>query len=308
MGPIGALLCNKRSAMIRSVIKSVFIAMRPRQWIKNLLIYAALIFDGQLFEPAPFLRTTLGFVLLCLISGTVYLLNDIADVEADRKHPKKQKRPIASGNLPIPAALASAIIIGILTIGISFFYLDWQFGVIILLYLGQNLLYSFWLKHVPIIDVLVIAAGFVLRVGAGVSLIEVQRFSPWLYVCTTLLALFFGFGKRRAEIMLLAADANSHRKVLDGYTIELLDLYLAIVSAVTIMAYSLYTFSAVNLPDNHAMMLTIPIVIYGIFRYLYLLQVKGEGGAPEEIVLKDRPLQATFVLWGISAIAVLYIG
>jgi 4-hydroxybenzoate polyprenyltransferase len=308
MGLIGVLLCKQRSAIIRNVIKSILIAMRPKQWIKNLLIYAALIFDGQLFELVPFLRTTLGFVLLCLISGTVYLLNDIADVDADRNHPKKQKRPIASGALPVPVAIASAVIVAILTIGISFIYLDWQFGVIILLYLGQNLLYSFWLKHVPIIDVLVIAAGFVLRVAAGVSLIEVQRFSPWLFVCTTLLALFFGFGKRRAEIVLLATDANSHRKVLDGYTIELLDLYLAIVSAVTIMAYSLYTFSAVNLPENNSMMLTIPIVIYGFFRYLYLLQVKGEGGAPEEIVLKDRPLQVTFILWGISAVAVLYIG
>lgn len=294
--------------MIRNVIKSILLAMRPKQWIKNLLIYAALIFDGQLFAPAPFLHTTLGFILLCLISGTVYLVNDIADVEADRMHPKKQRRPIASGELPIPIALTSAILLGILAIAIGFLYLDWQFGVLLLLYLGQNLLYSFWLKHIPIIDVLVIAAGFVLRVAAGVSLIDVQRFSPWLFVCTTLLALFFGFGKRRAEIVLLATDANSHRKVLDGYTIELLDLYLAIVSAVTIMAYSLYTFSAVNLPENNAMMLTIPFVIYGFFRYLYLLQIKGEGGAPEEIVLKDLPLQATFILWGAAAIAVLYLG
>lgn len=307
MGSNGALLCNQRSAMIRHVIVAILKTMRPKQWIKNLLIYAALIFDGQLFEPSPFLRTTLGFVLLCLISGTVYLLNDVADVEADRKHPKKRKRPIASGDLPIPVALASAIVIGLITVAISF-WLDWFFGIIILLYLGQNLLYSFWLKHVPIIDVLIIAAGFVLRVAAGVSLIDVQRFSPWLYVCTTLLALFFGFGKRRAEIVLLAKEANSHRRVLDGYTVELLDLYLSIISAVTIMAYSLYTFSAVNLPENHSMMLTIPIVIYGIFRYLYLLQVKGEGGAPEEIILKDRPLQATFLLWSIAAIAVIYIG
>jgi 4-hydroxybenzoate polyprenyltransferase len=294
--------------MIRNVIKSIILAMRPKQWIKNLLIYAALIFDGQLFEPAPFLRTTLGFILLCLISGTVYLVNDIADVEADRMHPRKQRRPIASGELPIPIAVTSAILLGTLAVAIGFLYLDWQFGVLLLLYLGQNLLYSFWLKHIPIIDVLVIAAGFVLRVAAGLSLIDVQRFSPWLFVCTTLLALFFGFGKRRAEIVLLATDANSHRKVLDGYTIELLDLYLAIVSAVTIMAYSLYTFSAVNLPENNTMMLTIPFVIYGFFRYLYLLQVKGEGGAPEEIVLKDLPLQATFILWGAAAIAVLYLG
>jgi 4-hydroxybenzoate polyprenyltransferase len=182
------------------------------------------------------------------------------------------------------------------------------FGGILVLFLALNLLYSFRLKHVPIIDVLCIAAGFVLRVGAGVSLIEVTRFSPWLYVCMTLLALYIGFGKRRAELVFVTDAANNTRRVLDGYSVSFLDQLIVIVSATTIVAYSLYTFSAENLPKNHTMMLTIPFVIYGIFRYLYLIHVEGSGGAPEELVLKDRPLMATLALWGIASIAVLYLG
>ena len=170
-----------------------------------------------------------------------------------------------------------------------------------------NLLYSFNLKHVPIVDVLLVASGFVLRVAAGVSLITVERFSPWLYVCTTLLALFIGFGKRRAEICLLAEKANQHRRVLDGYSSPLLDQLIVVVSATTIMAYSLYTFSAENLPDNHSMMLTIPFVLYGIFRYLYLIHVEDAGGAPDELILSDYPLMATVVLWALLASIILYI-
>jgi hypothetical protein len=157
------------------------------------------------------------------------------------------------------------------------------------------------------LDVFTIALGFVLRVAAGVALIQVSRFSPWLYVVTTLGALYLGFGKRRAELALLAGDANSHRRVLEGYTIPLLDQFITIVSATTIIAYSLYTFSAPNLPDNHAMMLTIPFVIYGIFRYLWLIQVKHSGGAPEDVLLEDRPLQVTIVLWGIAILFIFYV-
>ncbi len=171
-----------------------------------------------------------------------------------------------------------------------------------------NLLYSLWLKHVPILDVLIVSSGFVLRVAAGVSLITVERFSPWLYVCTTLLALLISFGKRRAEILLLADGANSHRKVLDGYSLPLLDQFVVIVSSTAVIAYSLYTFSAANVPDNHLMMLTIPLVIYGIFRYLYLIHVEDAGGAPEEIFIQDRPLQATVLLWGLVSVLVLYLG
>jgi 4-hydroxybenzoate polyprenyltransferase len=175
------------------------------------------------------------------------------------------------------------------------------------LYFLLNLAYSKWLKHVAILDVLIISAGFVLRVGAGVTLIHVERFSPWLYVVMTLLSLFLGFGKRRAELALLAQGAGSHRKVLDGYTLPLLDQYIMIVSGTTIVAYSLYTFSAPNVPANHSMMLTIPFVVYTIFRYLYLIEVKHAGGAPEEILLSDRPFQIAMFLWAATVLAIFYL-
>jgi 4-hydroxybenzoate polyprenyltransferase len=290
-----------------NMIKALFKAMRPRQWIKNFLIFAALVFDQQLTHIDPLLRTVLGFLLLCLGSSTVYLINDLADLEQDRNHPVKRHRPIAAGELPVSTAILVSAAMFILAVGAGF-ALETYFGVVLLGYMLLNLLYSFWLKHVPIIDVLILATGFLLRVAAGVVLITVQRFSPWLYMCTTLLALFIGFGKRRAEMVLLADNANSHRRVLDGYTIPFLDQLMIIVSGTTIVAYSLYTFFAENLPDNHLMMLTIPFVLYGIFRYLHLVNVENAGGAPEEIVLTDWPLLVTFILWGLTAVAILYLG
>ena len=179
-------------------------------------------------------------------------------------------------------------------------------GIIALIYFGINLAYSIWLKHIPLIDVLIIAACYVLRVAAGVVLITVQRFSPWLYIVTTLFALFIGFGKRRAELSLLEGEAKSHRRVLDGYNIPLLDQLITIVSGTTVVAYSLYTFTAPNVPPNHAMMLTIPFILYGIFRYLWLISVKHAGGAPEELVFTDRPLQVTILLWGFSVLVIFY--
>lgn len=289
------------------MIKALLQAMRPRQWPKNVFVFAALVFDLQLLDFDPLLRTGLGFVLLCGLSSAVYLFNDVADVEADRRHPTKRNRPIASGRLPARTALLAG---GLLAIGsiAAGYALQQDFGSLLALYFVINLLYSFWLKHAPIIDVLLVASGFVLRVAAGVSLIEVSRFSPWLYVCTTLLALIIGFGKRRAELILLQDDATNHRRVLDGYTIGLLDQLIVIVSATTIMAYSLYTFSADNLPANHTMMLTIPLVLYGIFRYLHLIHVENAGGAPDELILTDRPLLATLLLWGLLASGILYLG
>ena len=289
------------------MLKALIRGMRPKQWAKNVFIFAALVFDEQLTRPEPLARTVAGFVLLCLISSSVYLINDIADVEADRNHPIKKKRPIAAGELSIPVAAAIAGVMAVSSLAASFL-LETAFGWIVAGYFVLNLLYSFWLKHRPIIDVLIVAAGFVLRVAAGVSLIQVSRFSPWLYVCTTLLALIIGFGKRRAELLLLAEGANSHRRVLDGYNVEFLDQLIVVVSATTIMAYSLYTFSAENLPANHLMMLTIPFVLYGIFRYLHLIHVEDAGGAPEELILTDRPLLITLLLWGLIAILILYFG
>ena len=281
--------------------------MRPRQWVtKNIFIFAAIVFDKQLFVLDSFLRTLAGFALFCLISSSVYIFNDIADVEADRQHPEKKNRPIPSGKLPIPAAWTAGVLLAAVTLGAGYLLAP-SFGYVMGLYFLLIMVYSKWLKHIPIVDVLVISAGFVLRVGAGVTLIQVERFSPWLYVVMTLLSLFLGFGKRRAELALLAHGAGSHRKVLDGYTLPLLDQYIMIVSGTTIVAYSLYTFSAPNVPENHSMMLTIPFVVYTIFRYLYLIEVKHAGGAPEEILLSDRPFQIAMVLWAAAVLAIFYL-
>jgi 4-hydroxybenzoate polyprenyltransferase len=289
--------------MLKALIKT----MRPRQWAtKNIFIFAALVFDKQLFVVDSFLRTLAGFALFCLISSSVYIFNDLADLEADRQHPEKKNRPIASGRLPVSVAWAAGILLTAITLAAGFLLAP-SFGYVISLYFLLNLAYSKWLKHIAILDVLIISAGFVLRVGAGVTLIEVERFSPWLYVVMTLLSLFLGFGKRRAELALLAHGAGSHRKVLDGYTLPLLDQYIMIVSGTTIVAYSLYTFSAPNLPDNHSMMLTIPFVVYTIFRYLYLIEVKHAGGAPEEILLSDRPFQIAMLLWAATVLAIFYL-
>jgi 4-hydroxybenzoate polyprenyltransferase len=280
--------------------------MRPRQWTKNVFVFAALVFDKQLLIPESFLRTLGGFLIFCLVSSSVYIFNDLADVESDRKHPEKKHRPIASGRLSLGPAWAA----GILLLAISAmggYLLSSSFAIVVAAYFLLNLAYSKWLKHVLILDVLVLAAGFVLRVDAGVRLIQVERFSPWLYVVMTLLALYLGFGKRRAELALLTEGAGSHRRVLHGYTIPLLDQFIMIVSGMTIVGYSLYTFSAPNLPANHTMMLTIPFVMYSIFRYLYLIEVEHSGGAPEEILLSDRPFQVSMVLWAIAVLIVFYV-
>jgi 4-hydroxybenzoate polyprenyltransferase len=288
--------------MFRALLKT----MRPRQWSKNVFIFAALVFDKQLLILNSFLRTAVGFVLFCLISSAVYIFNDLADIEADREHPEKRNRPIPSGKLPVGMAWTAGILLVILSIGAGYL-LSPMFAAVVTAYFLMNIAYSKWLKHILILDVLILAAGFVLRVVAGVALIHVERFSPWLYVVMTLLALYLGFGKRRAELALLSDDAASHRKVLDGYTIPLLDQYIMIVSGTTIVAYSFYTFSAPNVPANHSMMLTIPFVVYAIFRYLFLVQVKHAGGAPEEILLSDRPFQVGLLLWGLVVLAVFYL-
>jgi 4-hydroxybenzoate polyprenyltransferase len=293
---------QKKPSLVKALLKS----MRPRQWPKNVAIFAALVFDRQLTRIEPLERTLISFFLFCLISSAVYIINDIMDVEADRNHPEKKNRPIASGALPIPIAIAFAILLWAIAFPIAYM-LSPYFAAIGAFYVLMNLAYSKWLKHIPLLDVFILAAGFVIRVAAGVTVISVERFSPWLYVVTTLLSLYLGFGKRRAELSLLASGAHTHRKVLDGYTIPLLDQLITIVSSTTLIAYSLYTFSAPNLPANHTMMLTVPFVMYGIFRYLYIIQVKNSGGAPEEMLLTDRPLQVAIGLWGITVLIIFYL-
>ena len=287
--------------MLRAIIKT----MRPRQWAKSAFIFTALIFDRKLLDLNAFLHTLAGAFLFSILASAVYTINDISDLEADRKHPTKKLRPIASGELPVNVAWIVGI--GLIFIALPLAYLlSPTFLIICVVYLVLNLLYSIWLKHVPLIDVIVLASFYVLRVTSGVTLIEVKRFSPWLYVVTSLFALFIGLGKRRAELVLQKNETGGSRPVLDGYTINLLDQLINIVSSTTIVAYSLYTFSAPNLPENHSMMLTIPFVVYGIFRYLYLIQI-GQGGAPEDIALSDRPLQLSIILWSFSILIIFYL-
>lgn len=288
------------------MLRLIFRTMRPRQWTKNVFVFAALVFDGKLGRMPLVAQTLAAFVAFCLISSVVYIINDVVDIEKDRAHPTKRWRPLASGQLSRRVALGAAAILAALALGGAFAWGS-ELGWVVLGYLALNLAYSFYLKRIVIIDVLSIAAGFVLRVVAGVVVVDVVRFSPWLYVCTTLLALLLGLGKRRHELALLEGGATAHRAILDHYTIPFLDQLIGLVTSTTIIAYSLYTFSAPNLPPNDLMMVTIPFVIYGLFRYLYLIHVRGEGGAPDELLLRDLPLLASVALWGLAAVAILYL-
>ena len=285
---------------------ALFRTMRPRQWTKNVFLLAPLVFDGQLLSFSALIPTLSAFVLFCLLSSAVYIYNDLIDVQADRKHPIKRNRPIASGVLPARIAIIALIVLFVLTVGLGLF-ISINFAIVELVYFLINVAYTNWLKHIPLVDVLTIAAGFVLRVVAGVVSISVKQFSPWLYVLMTLLALYIGFGKRRAELTQLAGDANSFRRVLEGYTIPLLDQLIVIVTSATLVSYTLYTFLAPFANGNHALMLTIPFVLYSLFRYLYLVQVKHIGSAPEDVLLSDRPLEISIALWGVSIFIIYYV-
>lgn len=290
---------------IATIARGLLRSMRPKQYPKNGFIFAALLFDGKLFQLTPLVNTLIGFVVFCMLSSAVYLINDVVDAPADRLHPTKRNRPIARGIVPARLAVGLAIVLVVVALTVAYAIMPWFF-VIGALYFGMMLVYSFVLKHIVIVDVLVIAIGFVLRVGAGALLVSAIRFSPWMYVCMMLLALLLGFGKRRQELVELNGNAST-RAILSEYSVPLLDQIIAIVTAATLAAYAFYTFSAPQLPDNHTMMLTIPFVMYGIFRYLYLVHVKGAGGAPDEILLTDRPMQAAIVLWALVAAIVLYV-
>lgn len=288
------------------MLSGLISSMRPRQWPKNGFVFVALLFDRKLFDLSSVLAVLGAFVLLCLMSSAVYLMNDLADIESDRKHPVKKNRPLASGRLnPRVAAVTSFLLAGISLF--AGYLLSLELAVILLIYLLSQIAYTFKLKHIVLLDVLTIAAGFVLRIAAGVAVIDVERFSPWLYVFGGFLALFMALGKRRAEIVLLGGDAATHRAILEDYNLDLIDRLQSIVTTSSIVAYSLYTFLAEGLPQNHAMMLTIPFVLYAIFRYLYLIHVRNEGGAPEEILLRDRPLQITLVFYSIMVFVALYL-
>jgi 4-hydroxybenzoate polyprenyltransferase len=280
--------------------------MRPHQWTKNVIIFAALVFDVKLLDRTYLWRTVTGFVLFCLISGTIYTINDVVDLENDRQHPKKRRRPLPSGELSPRFAVAAVLVIAIGSLLVAW-WLDLRFTLALAGYLVLQLAYSFVLKNIVLVDVIAIAAGFVLRVAAGAPLAE-ATISPWLYICTILLSLFLGLSKRRGELVTLQDEAENHRPILKDYNIYLLDQLIAMVTSSTILAYALYTFSAPNLPPNHGMMLTIPFVIYGLFRYMYLIHAEHCTLAPDEVLLTDRPSLANVALWGLTAVAILYVG
>jgi 4-hydroxybenzoate polyprenyltransferase len=288
-------------------------AMRPRQWVKNVFVFAALAFsEGRLWlvwhDPRPFIRVLGAFVIFCMAASGIYLVNDLVDIEKDRAHPKKRNRPFASGRLsPIVGMVAAAVLIAIAVPSAILLDPHLNFLLVIGLYIFiQGFLYSYWLKNVVILDILVLASGFVLRAIGGAAVIGVL-ITPWLLLCMLLLALFLGIGKRRHELMLLEGSAGEHRRILEEYSLPMLDQMMSIVTASIIMAYSVTVFLAPVAPQKPYPMLmaTIPFVIYAIFRYLYLIYIRGEGGSPDELLLKDLPLASSVVLWGLSVLTVL---
>ncbi len=308
-------LSQARMDGLRPHLGYLFRSLRPRQWTKNLIVYLALLFsieqEWEVADPsswAPLLGwTALTFVLFCLISSADYLVNDVVDMESDRRHPGKRRRPIAAGLLSPRAALLWAAALALLALGGGFaltWPLTWHVGAVLAGYIVLMLSYTFVLKHVVLMDLMAISAGFVLRAMAGALVIDVP-ISPWLYVVTALGALFLTIHKRRAELTLLQSAAGSHRPILEEYSPGLLDQIASLVTASTLIAYGLYTFTAENLPENNAMMLTIPFVLYGLLRYLYLVHQRDAGGSPEDVLLSDWPLLLDILLWITTAAVVL---
>jgi 4-hydroxybenzoate polyprenyltransferase len=285
-------------------LNALLISLRPRQWLKNCFVLAAVVFAERLTHPDDLLRVGVAFVIFCMVSSGGYLINDIMDVDNDRHHPVKRLRPIARGSIAVKEAwiFASMLIIGG---GLAAALLGWRFAAVVCLYVAVTVSYTFFFKHLVIIDVLAIAGAFVLRSAGGAAAITVTM-SAWLYLATVLIALFLAFGKRRSEMAMLGTGAASHRGNLDEYTTPLLDQLITITAAASLITYGLYTFYAGNLPANHAMMLTIPFVVYGLFRYLMLIQRRDLAGAPEEAILRDVPLLVNLTLWAACSVVILY--
>jgi 4-hydroxybenzoate polyprenyltransferase len=300
-----SLASSASASRSRLGISGLIVSLRPEQWTKNLIVFAALIFGQRLFDPAAVGRSLAAFFIFCALSGVVYLLNDVSDREADRLHPLKRHRPIASGELSPPTALGVAAVLAVAALAAAF-WLRPAFGWTAAAYLALFVGYTHVLKHVVILDVLTIAIGFVLRAAAGATAIAVPM-SQWLLVCTILLALFLGLSKRRHELTLLANTASGHRKILEEYNPYLLDQMIGVVTASTLVAYIIYCTSP-ETTDKFGtanLVLTTPFPIYGIFRYLYLVHQKGIG-SPSEVLLTDRPLVACVALWGLAVIAIIY--
>jgi 4-hydroxybenzoate polyprenyltransferase len=279
-------------------------AMRPLQWSKNGLVLAALLFDRKVFHGDALIRCLGAALVFCAVSSAIYLLNDIRDIEQDKLHPRKRLRPIAAGAVSAGQALRVAVAL-LLVGGLCAIAIQPEFALIIAGYVVLMIGYSYGLKRLVIVDVFSIAAGFVLRAAGGALAIQVAA-SPWLFVCTALGALFIGFGKRRNELITLEAMAGQHRANLEDYSVPMLDQIIAVVSAAMLMSYSFYTFDAANVPDSHAMMLTIPFVAYGLFRYLFLIYRRGEGGSPEVLLVRDPGLLICIAGWVCTSLAILY--
>jgi 4-hydroxybenzoate polyprenyltransferase len=289
-----------------STFRLLVTSLRPEQWTKNLFVFAGVLFGGHLLDVPALIRATAAFLVFCALSGVVYVFNDLADRAADQRHPLKRLRPIASGRLAPATAMIAAVVLGVVSLAGSIF-LSPLFATVAATYVALLVLYSVVLKHLVIIDALTIAAGFVLRAAAGAIAVFVP-ISHWLLVCTTLLALFLVLSKRRHELTLLADGAMTHRPILEEYSPYLLDQMIAVVTASTLVAYSVYSISADTAERLRTtrLGLTIPFVLYGIFRYLYLVHQKRAGGSPADLLLTDRPLLACVGLWALSVALILY--
>lgn len=282
-------------------------SMRPHQWLKNLFIFAPIIFSQNIFNLPFLLKTIVAFILFCILSGSLYILNDLKDLEEDKLHPSKSKRPIASGSLKKSTAFLFFIILSVLALILSI-TLNIYFFIAALIYFLLQVAYSFWLKHVVILDVFVVASGFFIRVVAGGLAIDVHL-SSWLLICTILLSLFMAMSKRRHELVLLEENAGNHRPILKEYNPYLLDQMIAVVTASTLIAYCLYTISeeTVSKFGTARLVYTVPFVLYGIFRYLYLVHQRTEGGSPEVLIIKDKPLLVDLFLWILAVMLILYL-
>jgi 4-hydroxybenzoate polyprenyltransferase len=301
----GAVRTGARAGGI-PIAGPLLLALRPRQWTKNGLIFVALAFTLNLQDTTLVGKTVQTFVCFCALSSAGYLLNDIMDVEADRQHPTKRLRPIAAGSVPMGLALSLGLVLAVLGL-VGTFTINLPLGGLAVAYVALTALYSVSLKHIVLVDIFGLAAGFVLRAAAGAVAIDVP-ISPWLYIATMLGSLLIALGKRRSELQVLGVEAAGHRRNLDAYSLEFIDQLILIVSSAALMTYALYTFSAENLPRNHSMMLTIPVVLYGLFRYLFLVREGNVGGAPEDLLFRDRPLLVAVVIWVVLAVATLYAG
>ncbi|HUG16295.1 MAG TPA: decaprenyl-phosphate phosphoribosyltransferase [Thermomicrobiales bacterium] len=300
----GRVAPSTASPSRRAVVTSALRALRPKQWTKNALVFAALVFDHQLFDPSRLATVVGAFACFCIASSAVYLINDIHDIESDRQHHRKRLRPIAAGHISPTSAWSMAVLLSVTAL-VGAILLRPAFAGIVAAYLLLMVVYTYVLKDLVIVDVFTISAGFLLRAAGGAVVLSVP-ISPWLYVCTILLSLFIGFAKRRHELQLLEESAGAHRRNLNDYSSNLLDQFILIAAAATVMAYALYTFTSPSLPDSHAMMVTIPFVLYAMFRYLFLVHRRDEGGSPEQMLLSDLPLLTCIILWGVVTIVILY--